>query len=62
MLIFGTSQSEHYFPSLRHEASDMSDFFSLLILAGVEFLVYFGLITCLKFCLFKVYGTWIPCV
>ena len=53
MLIFGTSQSEHYFPSLRHEASDMSDFFSLLILAGVEFLVYFGLITCLKFCLFK---------
>ena len=60
MLIFGTSQSGHYL--VRHGASDMSDCFSVLSPAGLEFIVYFGLIICLKFFLFKWYKTWISCI
>ena len=62
MLIFGTSQSGHSFPLVRHEASAMSDCFSMLSPAGVEFIVSFGLIICLKLCLFKVYKTWVSSV
>ena len=59
LLIFGTSQSEHFSCGTQSIEQDYPGCFSVFSLSGVGLILYFGLIFCLKYFLFKGYETWI---